>query len=117
MPTSTLTAAPPDVRADPPRRRRRRHSPALAGWGYAAPTAIFVLIFFLVPILLVGKMSVSDWGLFAGDRGLNAPENFTAAVDHRLFWPAVWFTVKYTVVTTVILLALALGLALLVQES
>ncbi|KHD77609.1 ABC transporter permease [Actinoplanes utahensis] len=62
-------------------------------------------------------MSVSDWNLFAGDRGYNAPENFTAAVQNRLFWPAVGFTVKYTLVTTVILLVLALGLALLVQES
>ncbi|MEU4425526.1 sugar ABC transporter permease [Actinoplanes sp. NPDC024001] len=109
----TLAAAPPAVRS----RRPVRRSPALSGWVYAAPTAIFVLIFFVVPILLVGQMSVSDWGLFAGNRGINAPENFTSALDDRLFWPAVWFTVKYTVVTTVILLALALGLALLVQES
>ena len=107
--TSTLAGA----RARWPRRR----STALAGWGYAAPTALFVLVFFVVPILLVGRMSAADWGLFAGNRGWNVPENFTSAVDDRLFWPAVWFTVKYTVVTTVILLGLSLGLALLVQES
>jgi multiple sugar transport system permease protein len=89
----------------------------LSGWAYAAPTAAFVLVFFVAPILLVGRMSVSDWGLFAGDRGLNAPRNFTAALDNRLLGPAVWFTVKYTVVTTVILLGVALGFALLVQES
>ncbi|MFC7534484.1 carbohydrate ABC transporter permease [Actinoplanes sp. GCM10030250] len=70
-----------------------------------------------MPVLLVAQMSVSDWGLFAGNRGLNAPENFTDALDQRLFWPAVWFTVKYTVITTVLLITLALGLALLVQES
>ena len=96
-----------------PKRRR----PQLTGWAYAAPTALFVLIFFVVPIALVTRMSVSDWSLFAGDRGFNAPANFTAAVETRLFWPAVRFTVTYTLVTTVILLALALGLALLVQES
>jgi multiple sugar transport system permease protein len=106
------TAAPAAARRSPARRAR-----SLTGWAYATPTAAFVLVFFVVPILLVGRMSVSDWSLFAGDRGLNAPENFTAAMDDRLFWPAVWFTVKYTVVTTVILLGLALGLALLVQES
>ncbi|MDI6098849.1 sugar ABC transporter permease [Actinoplanes sp. NEAU-A12] len=118
-PTPTLTAAPDGVAASPaaPGRRPRRLSPALTGWAYATPTALFVLIFFVAPILLVAQMSVSDWGLFTGDRGLNAPENFTKAVGDRLFWPAVWFTVKYTVVTTVILLALALGLALVVQES
>ncbi|GAA4954037.1 carbohydrate ABC transporter permease [Actinoplanes utahensis] len=96
---------------------RKRRGPRLTGWAYAAPTALFVLIFFVVPTVLVARMSVSDWNLFAGDRGYNAPENFTAAVQNRLFWPAVGFTVKYTLVTTVILLVLALGLALLVQES
>ncbi|MBW8764569.1 MAG: sugar ABC transporter permease [Microbacterium sp.] len=105
---------------DGPRRRwqralRRRRG--LAGYAYAAPTAAFVAVFFVVPLVLVAQMSVSDWGLFAGDKGVNAPDNFTAAVDQRLFWPAVRFTVKYTVVTTVILIAMALLLALLVQES
>ncbi|MBG0567963.1 sugar ABC transporter permease [Actinoplanes sp. NEAU-A11] len=108
---------PPPARpgaAPTPLRRRRQ---ALTGWAYATPTALFVLIFFAVPVLLVAQMSVSDWGLFAGNRGLNAPENFVDAVGQRLFWPAVWFTVKYTVITTVLLIVLALGLALLVQEA
>ena len=84
---------------------------------YATPTALFVLLLFVVPVILVSRMSLSDWSLFAGNRGFNAPENFTEAVDNRLFWPSVWFTLKYTVITTVMLLAVALGLALLVQES
>ncbi|GAA2631341.1 sugar ABC transporter permease [Paractinoplanes durhamensis] len=92
-------------------------SSSLAGWGYATPTAAFVLIFFVVPIGIVARMSVSDWKLFTGDQGWNSGKNFQSAMDDNLLWPAVWFTVKYTVVTTVILLALALGLALLVQES
>ncbi|MEV0895310.1 sugar ABC transporter permease [Actinoplanes sp. NPDC049802] len=96
---------------------RRRRRPKLTGWAYAAPTALFVLIFFVVPVILVARMSVSDWGLFTGDRGWNAPENYSDVLDDRLLWPAVWFTIKYTVVTTVILLGLALGLAMLVQES
>ena len=96
---------------------RRRRRPDLAGWAYAAPTALFVVVFFVVPVALVARMSVSDWSLFAGNRGVNAPENYQKVVDDRLLWPAAWFTLKYTVVTTVILLALALGLALLVQES
>ena len=118
-PIPTLTAAPDGVAAPrtAPGRRPRHLSAALAGWAYATPTALFVLIFFVAPILLVAQMSVSDWGLFTGDRGLNAPENFSDAIGDRLFWPAVWFTVKYTVVTTVILLGLALALALIVQES
>ncbi|WP_433728083.1 carbohydrate ABC transporter permease [Actinoplanes sp. CA-051413] len=109
----TAPAAP----ATPQRPRRPRRRDKLAGWAYAAPTAVFVLIFFVVPIGIVARMSASDWTLFGGDRGWNAPGNYQKALDDRLLLPAVWFTVKYTVVTTVILLGLALLLALLVQES
>ena len=118
-PTTHVTPSPAASAASPskPRRhglsRRRR----LAGWAYATPTAAFVIVFFVVPLVLVTQMSVSDWGLFNGDQGLNAPHNFTAAVDQNLFWPAVRFTIEYTLVTTVILIGCALGLAMLVQES
>ena len=94
---------------------RGRH--ALLGWLYATPTAAFVVALFAIPLALVVKMSLSRWPLLAGDQGLNVPDNFTKAVDHRFFADSVVFTVKYTVIATVLLLALGLGLALLVQES
>lgn len=103
--------------AQAPRRRRPGRRNALRGWAFAAPTAVFVLVFFVLPVLLVGQMSVSDWPLLAGNRGVNFPENFADAVDNRFFWDSVVFTVKYTVITTVLLIGLALGLAMLVQES
>ncbi|MEH0573421.1 MULTISPECIES: sugar ABC transporter permease [Streptomyces] len=105
-----------------PARRPRTAAPLwrsrkVQGLGYAAPTAVFVAVFFLLPLLLVGQMSLSDWPLLAGDQGANAPENYTDIGDSPLFWPAVRFTLLYTVIVTVILLGLALLLALLVQES
>ncbi|MEV2217626.1 sugar ABC transporter permease [Streptomyces sp. NPDC050997] len=100
-------------RAAAPRRRSRK----VKGLAYAAPTAVFVTVFFLLPLLLVGQMSLSDWPLLAGDRGVNAPENYTDVTDSTLFWPAVRFTLLYTAIVTVALLGLALLLALLVQES
>ncbi|MER7786937.1 sugar ABC transporter permease [Streptomyces sp. NPDC097640] len=111
--------------ARPARPARRPRTPGprwwrsrkLQGLGYAAPTAVFVAVFFVLPLLLVGQMSLSDWPLLAGDRGGNAPENYTDVTDSTLFWPAVRFTLLYTVVVTVVLLGLALLLALLVQES
>lgn len=90
---------------------------AVHGWAYAAPTALFVVVLFVLPILLVGQMSASDWPLLAGNRGLNLPANYADAVGHRYFWDSVVFTVKYTVIATVLLIGLGLGLALLVQES
>jgi multiple sugar transport system permease protein len=55
--------------------------------------------------------------LLGGRQGVNLPENYTAVLDHRMFWPAVRFTLTYTVIATVLLIGLGLGLALLVQES
>jgi multiple sugar transport system permease protein len=94
-----------------------RNRQALLGWLYATPTAVFVVALFVVPLLLVIKMSVSRWPLLSGDQGINAPDNFEKAIDHRFFIDSVVFTVKYTVLATVLLLVLGLGLALLVQES
>ncbi|MEV6693500.1 sugar ABC transporter permease [Micromonospora sp. NPDC051196] len=99
------------------RRARPRGRQALLGWLYATPTAVFVVLLFAVPLLLVIRMSLSRWPLLTGDQGINAPDNFVKAVDHRFFTDSVVFTLKYTALATVLLLALGLGLALLVQES
>jgi len=96
-----------------PWRRSRR----LKGMGYAAPVAVFVALFFVAPLLLVGQMSVRDWPLLRGDQGSNFPDNYTAIAGNPLFWPAVGFTLKYTAIVVVALLALSLLMALIVQES
>jgi multiple sugar transport system permease protein len=89
----------------------------LQGYAYAAPTLLFVVVFFIAPLLLVGKMSLSSWKLLTGDRGLNVPNDFTAMSTNQLFVPAVIFTIEYTVLVTVLLIGMGLGLALLVQEG
>ena len=86
---------PPDPTA-PPRTSGR----AGIGWLYALPTALFVVLLFLVPLLLVFQMSASDWPLLGGNQGCNFPENFASAVDNRFFVDSVLFTLKYTVLAT-----------------
>ena len=104
-----------------PRRRIKPGRSALGGplqgWLYAAPTALFVLALFIIPLVLVLQMSASDWPPLAGNQGWNFPENYVDAVNLRLFWDSIGFTILYTVITTVLLIGLGLGLALLVQES
>ena len=56
---------------------------------YAAPTAVYVGVFFVIPLLLVARMSLGNWTLLGGDRGLNFPNNFTALTKNTLFGPAV----------------------------
>ncbi len=109
-------------RARRSRRRSNAVSPArrgeaVKGWLYVSPTAVFVAILFILPLLLVVKMSLSRWPLLSGDQGVNAPDNYSKVLDNRFFADSVVFTVKYTVVATVLLIGLGLGLALLVQES
>ncbi|HEY8472423.1 MAG TPA: sugar ABC transporter permease [Natronosporangium sp.] len=102
----------------PPRPASRRpwwRTRAAKGALYASPAAVFVLAFFVLPLLLVGQISASDWPLLRGNQGINFPENYQKLSGERLFWPAVGFTLKYTVVVVVLLLGLAMVMALLVQ--
>jgi multiple sugar transport system permease protein len=101
----------------PLRRPSGRRSRSLTGWLYAAPTALFVALLFIVPLVLVGKMSASRWPLLGGDQGINFPDNFAKVLDNRFFLDSIAFTLKYTALATVLLIALGLGLALIVQES
>lgn len=94
---------------------RRRHE--LLGVVYAIPTIAFVAVFFLTPLALVARMSVSSWPLLTGYKGLNFPKNFVAIWNNQLFGPAVVFTIEYTVLVTILLIGLGLGMALLVQEA
>jgi multiple sugar transport system permease protein len=94
---------------------RRRHE--LVGLVYAIPTIAFVAVFFLTPLVLVGRMSLSSWTLLTGYRGLNFPKNFVGIWNNPLLWPAVVFTIEYTVLVTVLLIGFGLGMALLVQEA
>ena len=103
-----------------PARARARRSywrlRTLKGVGYAAPVAVMVGVFFLVPLGLVFWMSVNRWRLL-GTPTFNFPDNYARIPDNQLFLDSVVFTLKYTAIVTVLLSAVAMGLALLVQEE
>jgi multiple sugar transport system permease protein len=89
-----------------PARTRRRSSywrmRSVAGVGYAAPTAVMVTVFFLVPLVLVFWMSMNDWKLL-GTPTYNFPDNYSAIPKDVLLKSAVGFTLKYTAIVTVVL--------------
>ena len=116
MATASLSR-PASPGAPPQRRLSRRRSRQLLGLMYVAPTVVFVAVFFIAPLLLVIRMSASQWPLLGGDKGLNLPTNYQVMADSSLFWPAVGFTLEYTVLATVLLLGMGLGLALLICGS
>jgi multiple sugar transport system permease protein len=94
---------------------RRRHD--LSGVVYAIPNIVFVAVFFLTPLVLVARMSLSSWPLLAGYKGVNFPRNFVSIWNNQLFGPAVVFTIEYTILVTILLIGLGLGMALVVQEA
>jgi multiple sugar transport system permease protein len=87
---------------------------------YALPTLVYVILFFVIPIVLVAWMSGHVCNLLTctvpNPGKLNFPDNYGTIAASDLFWPAVWFTIKYTVLATVLLVGIGLGLALLVQR-
>ena len=87
-----------------------------AGMLYAAPTAVIVVVFFLVPLVLVFWMSANRWRIL-GSPTFNFPDNYTKIPDNELFLDSVTFTLKYTAITTVLLSGIALALAMSVQNS
>jgi multiple sugar transport system permease protein len=99
-----------------PARRSLAARRRLAGIAYAAPTAVIVGVFFLVPLVLVFWMSMNRWRIL-GSPTFNFPDNYTKIPDNQLFLDSVAFTLKYTALTTVLLSGLALALALSVQSA
>jgi multiple sugar transport system permease protein len=103
-------AARPRARATLAQRR------SLQGVLYAAPTAVIVGVFFLLPLGLVLWMSANRWRVL-GSPSFNFPDNYSNVAHNQLFRDSVSFTLKYTLITTVVLSAVALGLALAVQRQ
>ena len=99
-----------------PARRSLATRRSLVGIAYAAPTAVIVVVFFLVPLVVVFWMSMNRWRIL-GSPTFNFPDNFTKIPDNQLFLDSVTFTLKYTAITTVLLSGIALALALSVQNS
>ena len=89
----------------------------LMGFAYATPTTAFAVLLFVTPLLLVARMSLTNWPLLGRPGEINFPKNYTSIWNNRLFWPAVGFTFEYTVLATILLIGLGLGLALIVQSQ
>jgi multiple sugar transport system permease protein len=90
---------------------------ALIGFAYTLPTIAFIGVLFVTPLLLVIRMSVTNWPLLGTPGDITYAKNYISIWNNRLFWPAVTFTLEYTVLVTILLIGLGLGLAMLTQEQ
>ncbi|ACI56886.1 multiple sugar transport system permease protein [Rhizobium sp. BK619] len=98
-----------------PRRRRRRQS-NWRGLAYIAPAMALVIVFFIMPVLFTGWMSLHNWPLMGASRwiGLN---NYYRMVNDTRFVTALNFTAYYTVIVTIAIFAVAFPLAIFVEKE
>jgi multiple sugar transport system permease protein len=95
-------------------RSRLSHRRRLAGFLFVLPAVLFMLTFFIFPLLMTVWMSFHDWPLL-GTPEFTGIENYVNLVQDGQFWASLWFTTQYTILVTIPIFLLAFVLALLVN--
>ncbi|GAB3597494.1 carbohydrate ABC transporter permease [Microbacterium tumbae] len=103
------------VPSGPSRTRRARGARSsvrhqLAGWAFIGPTAVTILVLFVLPLAIVLFMSLSDWPLL-GAPTLIGIGNYVDIFTDPGYIGAILFTLGYTALATVAIFVLALLLA------
>jgi len=92
--------------------RRRQRIGAL----FVLPSVIFIVLFFIVPLVLTVWMSLNNWPLLGSSHFIGLG-NYQRLVTDKLFLTSLSFTTTYTIVITPIIFLVAFGLALLVRQN
>ncbi len=98
------------------RRRTRRRRAGWHGFLYIAPAMALVIVFFVVPVLFTGWMSLHNWPLLGNSRWIGF-SNYTRMLSDIRFMAALRFTAYYTVIVTIAIFAVAFPLALYVEKQ
>ncbi len=88
------------------RRRKRRRRAGWHGFLYIAPAMALVIVFFVLPVLFTGWMSLHNWPLLGNPRWIGFG-NYTRMVSDVRFMAALRFTAYYTVIVTIAIFAVA----------
>jgi len=102
------------VRRPSGRQGRARHQ--LAGWAFIGPTAVTILVLFMLPLGIVLFMSLSDWPLLGAPK-LIGVDNYIEIFTDSGYIGAILFTLGYTALATVAIFVLALLLAAFLNSS
>lgn len=92
-------------------------SEAVAGYGFALPVILGLLIFWVGPILVAGVYSFSDYDILTPARWNGISNYTTLLTEDPLFWKSLCNTIFFTVFSVPTSLAGALGLALLLNAN
>lgn len=86
------------------------------GLVFVLPAVAFVTVFFLVPLVMAGWVSLHDWPLF-GVSSFTGLDNYAKMFEDETFRRSLWFTTQYALLVTPPIFLLGFGLALLVNHS
>ncbi|AVA25432.1 sugar ABC transporter permease (plasmid) [Rhizobium sp. CB3171] len=98
------------------RQRKRRRRAGWHGFLYIAPAMALVLVFFVLPVIFTGWMSLHNWPLLGSPRWIGFG-NYTRMVSDVRFMAALRFTAYYTVIVTIAIFAVAFPLAFYVEKQ
>jgi len=97
-------------------RRRRRRRSGWRGLMYIAPAMALVILFFVMPVIFTGWMSLHNWPLMGGTRWIGF-KNYVRMFHDARFMSALQFTAYYTVIVTIAIFAVAFPLAIFVEKQ
>ncbi|GAA3081820.1 sugar ABC transporter permease [Rhizobium viscosum] len=95
---------------------RKRRKSQWRGFFYIAPAMALVIVFFVMPVLFTGWMSLHNWPLMGAARWIGFA-NYTRMWNDSRFMAALNFTAYYTVIVTIAIFAIAFPLAIFVERE
>jgi len=79
------------------------------------PCVLFVVVFFLTPLIMTAWMSLHNWPLLGAHR-FTGLANYRELAQDRAFWSALGFTFRYALLTTPLIFLVAFALAAIVER-
>jgi multiple sugar transport system permease protein len=96
--------------------RKIRRRSGWRGLMYIAPAMALVILFFVMPVIFTGWMSLHNWPLMGGTRWIGL-KNYVRMIHDARFMSALQFTAYYTVIVTIAIFSVAFPLAIFVEKQ
>lgn len=94
---------------------------SLAGWTFAAPAMLVILVFFFLPVVAALGLSVTDFDIYAladiDNLRFVAFDNYIGLLHNPLFWKTLGNTLYFVVVGVPLSIAVSLGAAVLLHSK
>jgi multiple sugar transport system permease protein len=111
-----VAVAAPELTGVMSQRRRWAWRRQLTGLWFVLPAVAFVTIFFFIPLVMAGWVSLHDWPLF-GATAFTGLDNYAKLIEDEGFHRSLWFTTQYALLVTPPIFLLGFALALLVNRA